>query len=144
MRSLWPAMFCAVSLAALLLAACGGCYSGEELGRVTGRVTFQGQPVTKGIVVFVHQERKGIGMTAPLREDGTFEVEMANGFGLPLGKYAVAISPPYQDHPIGAITEAPKADEHANIPQRYREPTTSPVVLEVKSGANVCDVEMTP
>lgn len=140
-------MHSAVRLLLLMpfLAALAACNTGEELGLVTGRVTFEGKPVTKGIVVFVHKDRKGIGMTAELRPDGSFEVEMANGYGLPLGKYAVAISPPYQDHPIGAITEAPStADQHANIPQRYREPETSPVILEVKSGANQLDVEMTP
>ena len=79
------------ALLAGLLAVLGplaGCQRGEELGHVTGKVTFQGQPVTSGMVIFANKE-KGVYMTAPLDAQGAFEVIMAQGAGLPLGTAAL-------------------------------------------------------
>lgn len=122
-----------------------GCQSGEELGRVHGHVTSEGKPLTKGIVIFEHLERKGIVMTADLKPDGSYEVSMAQGFGLPLGEYGVAISPPLMDHPIGPILERPGEDKFARqIPAKYREIKTSPLKLTVKSGDNPNDIDLKP
>jgi hypothetical protein len=137
-----PTLLIAIPFVLLVLFACSGCNQGEELGRVTGRVIYQGRPVPKGIVIFVHQQRKGIMLTADLRADGTFEVEMAGGFGLPLGEYQVAVSPPLMDHPLGPIAEPPKPESETLIPLRYREPATSPVRLTVGSGDNRCDIDL--
>jgi hypothetical protein len=130
-------------IAAGIAASIAGCQPGEELGRVSGKVTFQGKPVTPGFVIFAN-DAKGVHMTAPLGPDGRYEVVMAKGFGLPLGEYAVAVSPPLMDHPVGPIAEPPEADKRKDIPRRYRDPATSELKREVKSGENVFDIELKP
>ena len=82
-----------LSAAAVLVAGCGPA---EVLGRVSGKVTFQGEPVERGMILFQNEE-KGVFMTADLETDGSYEVDMARGKGLPLGIYRVSLSPPLPD-----------------------------------------------
>ncbi|QDU56625.1 hypothetical protein [Aeoliella mucimassa] len=70
-----------------------GCDRGEKLGRVFGTVTYKDQPITAGVIVFSNPQA-GVHMTADLKPDGTYELQTANGFGLPLGTYKVAVNPP--------------------------------------------------
>lgn len=126
-----------------LLGPLAGCQRREELGHVTGKVTFKGQPVTPGNVIFANKE-KGVYMTAPLDAQGAFEVIMAQGAGLPLGNYALGVSPPPMDHPLGPIAEPPEADKRKDIPRRYRDPATSGLAHEVKSGENVIELDLKP
>ena len=88
------------ALAALVLLAAvvsAGCKKGETLGTVTGNVTFQGKPVTEGMVMFVGP---GVHMTAKLDAQGHYEVKQAKGAGLPPGSYQVSVNPPVIDAPM--------------------------------------------
>lgn len=134
-----------IGVVVLLLAVLpAGCRRGEVLGRVYGKVTFQGKPVTEGVVLFDNWE-KGVHMTAELDGQGAYEVEMAKGFGLPLGQYEVSVNPPLADTPpVGPILTPPKFREFPNIPKKYRDPKTSGLVLTVKEGDNPFDIDMRP
>ncbi len=128
----------------LLVVAClAGCGSGEKMGRVFGKVTFQNQPVPEGVISFSNAE-KGVYMTAKLNPDGTYEVVMAQGRGLPLGTYQVAINPPLVDAPLGPALEPPKLQPYPNIPERYRKPEQSGLTLTVQEGDNPFNVDMQP
>jgi hypothetical protein len=132
--------FLPILLAALVSAGCG---RGPVLGRVSGKVTFQGQPVPEGIVLFRNKE-KAVYMTANLKPDGTYEVRRAEGKGLPPGGYEVMIQPPMEDAPMGPALEPPKLKPYPNIPAKYRSYESSGLTLTVKEGDNVLDVEMRP
>ena len=138
---------CTVLLVAALvlswfgLAGCGG--PSETLGKVAGKVTFQGEPVTEGVVIFSNQE-KGVYMTAALGPDGSYTVEMAQGSGLPLGTYRVSIAPPPPNDRVGPVPKPIKPGAHSNIPQKYRKPDTSGLTLTVEQGENTFDVDMVP
>jgi len=132
-----------LALALIGAVSVSGCQKAEELGHVTGQVSFKGKPVASGFVIFAN-EATGIYMTAPLDADGKFEVVMAKGAGLPLGEYQIGVSPPLMDHPLGPIEEPPEADKRKDIPRRYRDPATSDLKREVKSGENVIDLELKP
>jgi hypothetical protein len=120
-----------------------GCQRGEELGHVTGQVSFKGKPVASGFVIFAN-DANGVYMTAELDAEGKFEIITAKGAGLPFGEYQVGVSPPLMDHPLGPIEEPPEADKRKDIPRRYRDPATSGLKREVKSGENVIDLELKP
>jgi len=128
-----------LSLALSLIFA--GCGSGEVKGRVSGKVTFQGQPVSEGIVVFRHAEM-GVHITAELQSDGSYRVVSAKGMGLPLGTFHVCVCPP----PIHVATAVggppPKIKQYSNIPQKYRDVKTSGLTLTVKQGDNSFDIAM--
>jgi len=131
----WPA----IMLLALLL---GGCGPSEPLGRVEGRVTFEGEPVAGACILFQNPE-KGVYIMADLNEDGRYLVQMDKGYGLPLGDYEVSLSPPPPKQTFGPQGPPPdSADAFPNIPEKYRQPKTSGLKLQVKSGVNRLDVEM--
>jgi len=117
---------------------------GEKLGRVSGSVTFDGKPVTEGLVIF-QNPAKGIYMTDEVDAEGRYEIIMAQGAGLPLGEYQVSVSPPLPKTPeLGDIPGRPSAaDQFPNIPQRYRDPQTSGLALVVEEGSNHLDIAMT-
>ena len=85
----------ALALAAILLIPCWGCGSAggavPSLIPVKGRVTYKGQPVTKGIVRF---EPDGYGRMASgqLRSDGSFVLTtLQEGDGVVAGEHRVTI-----------------------------------------------------
>lgn len=132
-------MLVALVAAVVLLA---GCQRGEVLGPVRGVVTYDGKPVPGAVVLF-QNDKLGVHMMAPTDENGRYEVQMANGAGLPLGEYDVAVSPPIQDHPLGPISAPPPGrNDYPNIPERYRKTSTSKLKLTVGEQANNLDVKM--
>ena len=124
-------------------AALFGCGADDEVrGRISGKVTFQGQPVSEGLVLFSSNER-GINMNATLKPDGSYEIIMAKGAGLPLGTYKVCVSPPPMFFPIGA-SSPPKVKEYPNIPKKYRKFLTSGLTVTIEEGDNPFDIDMQP
>jgi hypothetical protein len=128
---------------ASLIASIGGCNESEPLGRIRGRVTFQGAPVTEGLIVF-NNAQKGVFMTAVLNNDGSYVVTSGTGPGLPLGEYRVMVTPPVDEAILGPNFEPPPPKPFPNIPQRYRDVNTSGLALKVAEGENVFDVDMKP
>lgn len=126
--------------ACFLTAGCGG--RGEPLGKVFGTVTLQDQPVAGGSIVFANAE-KGVYMSAPLKQDGSYEVATARGQGLPLGTYRVSLAPP-PGEPLTKDNPKPKPRTEPEIPPRYRDAKTSKLQLEVKEGDNQFDVRLQP
>ena len=125
------------SLAALVLVACVvGCHRGEKLAAVSGTVTFEGEPLTEGVVTFSNPA-KGIHMNARLDAQGHYEVRMAKGAGLPPGEYQVSVSPPVPDTPV-RMPEFPK------IPHKYRDPKTSELSLSLTEDGAILDIDMRP
>ena len=68
-------------------------YSGPR-GQVAGRVTVDGQPLTKGWQVFFQADKVGYYGVGVVGDDGQYKVEYSRGSGLPTGDYSVQISPP--------------------------------------------------
>jgi hypothetical protein len=135
---------CCLPTAICCLLCLSGCTPGEELGQVSGRVAFQGKPVSPALIAFSNRE-KGVHVLADINADGTYRVVMAKGAGLPLGTYDVTINPPLVDVPLGPLmAPLPRNQKFENIPQRYRQADTTPLRLEVKAGENPFDVELTP
>jgi hypothetical protein len=131
--TLWSAL--------ILIAALSGCSRDEPRGRISGRVTCRGKAVSEGRVLFVNTD-KGVNMTASLAPDGSFEVLTAKGPGLPLAEYRVAVCPPPPDAAVGTFGSPPTIKPYANIPEKYREPKTSGLILTVVEGENRFDVAM--
>lgn len=132
-----------ILLVAIVVCALTGCGSGEVRGRIAGKVTFQGTPLSEGLVFFSNND-KGIHMSGEVKSDGAYEIITAKGAGLPLGIYQVRVRPPLEPLPTGAMLGAPKPKEHPNIPEKYREYETSDLTLTVKEGQNQLDIDMKP
>jgi hypothetical protein len=118
-----------------------GCERTEILGKVSGQVTLDGAPISQGVVVFSNSA-KGVHIAAPLREDGSYELQMAKGFGLPLGDYRVAVNPPVPSAPIPGTPQPPSSRPPAAIPPRYWEFETSGLATSVQKGDNVFNISL--
>jgi hypothetical protein len=124
MRVLLSRSIALVFLSLPFLAA-WGCGSGQAvlppLVQVKGKVTYKGQPVTKG---FVHFESEGYGRnaTGKLGPDGTFVLtSIKEGDGVVAGEHRVSIE------------GTGKTTAKELIPKKYASPSTSKLVAEVDS-----------
>jgi len=133
--------------AALLLLAAGltlaGCGKKRQFGEVYGKVTFRGNAVTQGNVVFADEEW-GTFMPAPIQPDGSYELRPGQGgVGLYLkGVYKVSVVPSIVDGPQG-ITKGPTVvADPADIPRKYRSSKTSGLEFKLTQPREQFDVPM--
>ncbi|MDI9445306.1 MAG: carboxypeptidase-like regulatory domain-containing protein [Planctomycetota bacterium] len=133
MNRIWQS---ALALSAIACALwCGGCGSSEPpTGQVAGKVTYQGEPVTKGVVTFVNSET-GIGASSELDSSGAYRIESVRA-----GDYQVAIQPPSAPSPE-EMAEGAKA-EKSPIPAKYHDPQASGLTATVNEGANTADFDV--
>ncbi len=75
-----------VVVMACLLLPVSGCGNGSGTATVSGKITYQGKPVTNGLINFMPSTGRPLG--GGIRPDGTYE------FRLPPGEYKVRIDTP--------------------------------------------------
>ena len=107
-----------------------GC-GGEPSGSVSGKVTYNGKPVTIGGVLFVNPDT-GIGASAELDASGSYKV-----LSLRTGEYQVTIQRPRAPSPEemakGAQLKKP------DVPDKYLDPQTSGMTATITEGKNSVD-----
>lgn len=112
------------------LAGCGR--SGPPKYPVSGTVTYKGTPVTEGMVTFYSSS--GGGIVSFLDASGGFVIEK----GLVEGQYRVFIEPPQTikkpPPPGGPPMDPPKS--FPNVPEKYRQASTSGLVATVEADAS--------
>lgn len=132
-----PTIFAMV--VALPLASLFGCADqgvSQSRGNVGGEVKLNGEPVTAGRISFASVPPGTTGM-ATLQADGTYQVKMHDGDGLPVGEYQVNFLPPINDVAFGALEDpAPSASQEFKIPEKYRTAKSSGLTISVTEGEN--------
>jgi hypothetical protein len=125
----------------IAVAFLAGCSQGPEMGQVSGKVTFQGQPVTEGSITFLNLAEGG-SAGGDLKPDGTYTVLG----GASPGEYTVVVNPPVEivDTDPGKSPPAPMEKNMPNIPLKYRMLGTSTLKTTIKAGPNTCDFDMQP
>jgi hypothetical protein len=139
--------------AAVLLALLAGCRpSGPAYWPVSGKISFQGKPVTVGQVRFCNPA-VGIDVIEPLDAQGQYTILTGNRKGIPEGQYQVAVMPKLDfskvkcdptGRPIPSTMPSAAERNPPNIPQKYQDPATSGVTVTVKPESNTFDVDMQP
>ena len=116
-----------------LLAVLAGCGpAGPPMGEVTGTVTYKGQPLVTGDVLFVPETANLPYAQARIAEDGTFQMQTEeHGNGVPVGKYQVMIT--------SLKDLGPENGMLALIPARYSSTAESGLTAEVVDGENTVD-----
>ena len=139
----WRHAAAGMLLGALLgLAGCGA----PRTGRVTGHVTFKGQPVSFGTVAFVGQQDGHVD-SAQLQPDGSYTVPRG-----PVGPAVVTVQtsaiPPMMRPPDKADAgpvRTPAGDiRYVPIPKRYSDAGTSDLHHTVQPGAQTYDIDLKP
>ena len=124
----------ALILPAVVLVGCGG-----RTGKMVGKVTFNGQPVTGGRLTFVPVPKEGertpgLPASAEVKPDGSYEV----GSGAVVGRLRLSYTPPPADWPPGVepipSVPPPQSPFTGAVPQVNE--------VEVKAGANTIDIEL--
>ena len=152
---LLAALFLGVSLVAL------GCSRGNvhAPAKVSGRLTYKGQPIKAGKMQ-LHAE-DGTVFEAQISPDGTYSAtDVATGElivtvdteHLNPGKKAPKVSSPDAEKRMkysnmrmtqGAGNADDPAEHYTKIPEKYSNPKTSPVTLELSAGRQVKDIDLT-
>ncbi len=118
-----------------------GCGSSRPIGTISGRVTYNGQPVEEGLVSFYDPDT-GAGSQAELQSGGVFRIRNAEG-GLPPGEYRVTIMPPTVKQPDTEVTEGGYVvKEVPNITDKYRDVQASGFTDDVSTGDNEFEFAM--
>lgn len=118
---------------AVLANGCGGG-SGKPAGTVAGKVTMKGNPVGAGSVNFL--SASGTAAMAKIDESGSFKIDGS----LDAGDYKVYLLPPVPE-PVPPGTKRPPTGKF-EVPQKYRDPSTSGLTAQVKEGANDIPIEI--
>jgi hypothetical protein len=85
-----------ISLLLMISVVLCGCMDeqpADVTGTVTGRVTFDGQPVPYGAIVF-QNEQEGTIASMRLDQEGNYKLRFAGGLEIPAGEYVVTVQPP--------------------------------------------------
>jgi hypothetical protein len=128
----------ALVLSLLGPAGCGTGASNTPVGAVTGKVTFEGQPVKEGLVSFMNLSA-GTGDEAPIQSGGAFTIAKP----LPTGEYKVMVLPlVVQQQVDGKGPEVGVEKPAPDIPQKYRVIGTTDLTATVKEGKNEFSLEM--
>ncbi len=125
-----------MGLACALLAGCG---RGMPMGQVSGRVTFEGNPVTEAQLVF--QPERGPAASGLLDADGRYRLSThAPGDGAVQGLHRVTIVPAEAGVQLQpGQPPAPPSAPKFNLPNEYLRPETSGLTADVKAGSNTFD-----
>ena len=128
-------------LVMLGLLACVGCGNTETTGgRVSGKVTSHGEPVTGADIQFRNVDL-GTGVTCVLNSDGTFQSEVA----IPEATYTISFTPSLSEHAPRAngMPVIPKIP--SSIPKKYTKIKSSDLKADVKNGpVNEFSFELKP
>jgi hypothetical protein len=132
----------------LCLAGFAGCtFNGSTTAPVRGKVTLDGQPVTRGIVHFLPDA--GPAASGPLTADGTYRLSThGTQDGAVIGNHQVYFSPPPTDLSDYSMDDyvankPPPKNSRYEVPHKYLSPSTSGISAEVKSGKNQIDFDLT-
>jgi len=149
-----------VATSATILVGCGADGLGKRF-KVSGYVTYKGEPIEKGEVNFVPEDANQGRAAFGVLDKGYYSLTtLTEGDGAFAGKYKVTVTSKNVDYseaeafvkskgmmnPIALPQElVSKANKNAksNIPAKYSIASTSPLAYEVKEQSNKYDFELT-
>ncbi|RUL88306.1 hypothetical protein [Tautonia sociabilis] len=135
--------FSKLGLAVALAVVAPGCgSSGPEMARVSGTVTYQGQPLESGSVSFISTDPERANAVGTIGPDGSYELQTREpNDGAELGEYKIAISDIDPEAMNSALPGEP-VPLTSKLPQKYQDPSTSGLTRTVERGRNTFDFDL--
>ena len=140
---------CSVLCGMVIVTAAIGCGESSDnhaLGKVSGKVTHNGQPVNGGVVQLTPgpttaaKGRAGKPAAGNVGADGTFKLSTyGTNDGAVVGKHKVIYAPP-----VIPIDEATHSENSKPVKGPYDGLVPSKLDAEVKAGSNTIDIELVP
>ena len=119
-----------------------GCDDGKlQLGKVSGDVTIDGEPLLAGQIIFVTDSRRAFGTieNGKIIDVTTYQT----GDGVTLGNHRVAVRPKVDEAEMMKPPKDRKPDPLAKlVPARYHDADTSGLTVEIKKGSNELKIEL--
>jgi len=113
------------------------------MGRVSGTVKIDGQPLTKGTVTFIATDGKNPNATGAIDSSGGYTLQTTEpGDGAVVGSYKVAISDADSEAMNTAVPGMPPPVQKSAIPKSYLNANTSGLTATVEAGRNTKDFEL--
>ena len=116
------------------------CHGGAApLQPVTGRITYHGQPVQTGTIVFTPDAGRGTHgplAMAEIRPDGTYVLKTGEAAGASPGWYRVTVA---SVSIFPAVPGQPYRIPQSLLPEKYRDPDLSQLSCEIQAKANSID-----
>ena len=129
-RAFCPLAF--MLLLPLIFAGCGGTSDGPAAA--TGKVSYRGQPLPHGTIVFTPDAIRGgtgLPVRAEIQPDGSYRLKTTEAIGLPPGWYRVTVAAVDTASPAPGT---PFSGPRSLLPVKYRDPEQSGLLCEVKAG----------
>jgi hypothetical protein len=117
MRTRLPSLLACLAALALSCLASSAPAQGKRSGTITGKVTYQGKPLSDGFVNFSTEDRK---IETKINADGTYSIRR-----LPVGTVKVHIE-----------------SKTVAIPKKYASSKTSGLKIEVKEGNQEINIDL--
>jgi hypothetical protein len=116
-----------------LIAAAIGCQ--EPVGLVSGTVTYEGQPLPAGDVLFSPEDASVVPAYGTLDEAGHYHLTRAkNKPGAAPAKYRVTVQIDARENSVVA--------RKYSIPAMYSDPSKTPLQVEVQQGENRYNIDL--
>ena len=128
-------------LAIVVTVLCLGC--GPTPSAISGKVTYEGKPITTGTIVFVSQNGKVVSGNIWQGEYQVEGVEIGPGANVSVISH---VPSPMMRPPTGPIEDIPQREslEFVPIPDRYASASKSGLVCEVVEGEQTHDFSLQP
>jgi hypothetical protein len=133
-----------LGLALLLGLFSTGCGSGgPAMGRVSGTVKIDGEPLTKGTVTFVATDGKNPNATGTIGPGGSYTLQTTEpGDGAVVGSYKVAISDVDANALNTEMPGMPPPVAKSAVPKMYLDANSSGLTATVEAGSNTKNFEL--
>jgi hypothetical protein len=130
-------------LGGLLFFLVGSKPAAAPLQLVTGKISYHGQPLQTGLIVFTPDTSRGAsgGMAVgQIRADGTYTLQTGEAQGASPGWYRITVAAvsPTATPAYGQAFPIP----YSLIPEKYRDPDLSSLASEIKPKANTNDFDL--
>lgn len=124
----------------LFLMGCGS--GGPTMGRVSGTVTVDGKPLSKGTIAFISTDAQRPNATGTIT-DGSYTLQTTEpGDGAVVGEYKVGISDVDSAALNTAMPGMPAPVQKSAIPKTYQDGNTSGLTAKVESGSNTKNFDL--
>lgn len=111
----------------------------DKTGTVSGKVVYQGQPLPGGTITFV--PAKGKPVTVAIDADGNYKAT-----AVPVGAARIAVETaslkPGRKPPKDKKIPGDQGGKYLRIPEKYGNPKTSGLTLEIQSGKQTHDIHL--
>jgi hypothetical protein len=124
-------------LCTLVLCCTLGC--GGSTSSVSGRVTLDGQPLTKGTITF-NPTGDAPAAIGQISSSGSYRLSVGTSSSVAPGQYQVTI---VATELVEPTPTDPSPLPKMLTPEKYNDPATSDLTADVKRGANRFDFELT-